>query len=53
MTTDDNKIIQVHFLGYSQNLFVGRLAERNRQLFFKYSPEFLNTGLEISPFKLP
>ncbi|MDR3176844.1 MAG: type II toxin-antitoxin system HipA family toxin [Desulfovibrio sp.] len=33
--------------------FVGRLAERNRSIFFEYGKEFLNSGVELSPFKLP
>ena len=33
--------------------FVGRLAEHKRTLFFEYDRDFLATGLELSPFKLP
>ncbi len=32
---------------------VGALAEHNRRLYFEYDPHFLDTGLELSPFKLP
>lgn len=32
---------------------VGRLALRDRRIFFEYDTEFLMSGLEISPFKLP
>lgn len=32
---------------------VGRLALRDRQIFFQYDPSFLETGLDISPLKLP
>ena len=32
---------------------VGRLAYRQRQILFEYDPDFLASGLEISPFKLP
>jgi len=32
---------------------VGRLARRNRQILFEYDPEFVASGLEISPLKLP
>lgn len=32
---------------------VGLLEERRSRIFFEYSPEFLKTGLELSPFKLP
>lgn len=33
--------------------FVGRLAERNRSVLFEYDKDFLNSGIELSPFKLP
>lgn len=33
--------------------FVGRLAERNRAILFEYDKDFLNSGIEFSPFKLP
>jgi serine/threonine-protein kinase HipA len=33
--------------------FVGKLAERNRTIFFEYAGGFLNSGIELSPFKLP
>ena len=33
--------------------FVGRLAERNRTILFEYDKDFLNAGIDISPFKLP
>lgn len=33
--------------------YVGRLAERNRLIFFEYDKDFLNSGMELSPFKLP
>jgi serine/threonine-protein kinase HipA len=32
---------------------VGRLAVRDRRIYFEYDPNFRATGLEISPFKLP
>lgn len=32
---------------------VGRLALKDRQIFFEYDPDFLKRGLEISPLKLP
>ena len=36
-----------------QTIPVGRLAERDRRIYFQYEDTFLNTGLEISPFHLP
>lgn len=32
---------------------VGELVTSNRQIFFKYYPEFIEKKIEISPFKLP
>ncbi len=33
--------------------FVGILDERNGNIYFEYAPEFIASGLELSPFKLP
>ncbi len=32
---------------------VGKLLEKNRQVFFEYDADFLNSPLQLSPFKLP
>lgn len=32
---------------------VGELVMKNRQIYFKYYPKFIETGLQISPFKVP
>ena len=32
---------------------VGLLYEKENRFFFEYSKDFLETGLQISPFKLP
>jgi len=32
---------------------VGTLAERDRRVFFEYAPEFLRSGLQLSPIHLP
>ena len=32
---------------------MGRLALKDRKIFFEYAPSFLELGLELSPFKLP
>ena len=32
---------------------VGTLAEQDRRIYFQYDAKFLQTGLELSPFKLP
>jgi serine/threonine-protein kinase HipA len=42
------------FLNHSkQQLHVGRLALKNRQIYFEYSSDFLATELPLSPFHLP
>lgn len=33
--------------------FVGKLAERNRTIFFEYDKNFLSNSIELSPFKFP
>ena len=33
-------------------LTVGTLAEQDRRIYFEYAPAFLDTGLQLSPFKL-
>lgn len=33
--------------------YVGKLAERDRTILFEYSSDFLDSGIELSPFKLP
>lgn len=34
-------------------IFVGRLALNQRKLFFEYDASFIESGLNLSPFKLP
>jgi len=36
-----------------QRYFVGRLRQYEKRIFFEYDADFLSTGLELSPFKLP
>jgi serine/threonine-protein kinase HipA len=35
------------------SLHVGTLAEDRGRMYFEYAPEFLSTGLNLSPFRLP
>ena len=37
----------------SKRQFIGRLAMKNRAIYFEYDSAFLSSGIEISPFKLP
>ncbi|MBI4676785.1 MAG: type II toxin-antitoxin system HipA family toxin [Elusimicrobia bacterium] len=39
--------------GPGESLFVGTLAEERGRAYFEYAPEFLPTGLNLSPFRLP
>jgi len=39
--------------GPSESLAVGTLAEDRGRIYFEYAPEFLATGLNLSPFRLP
>ncbi|PCI38484.1 MAG: phosphatidylinositol kinase [Thiotrichales bacterium] len=46
-------IVNVHFIHGTNKLSVGRLALKDRKIFFEYDPEFIKTDLQLSPFKLP
>lgn len=50
-----NNFTQSLFVDYcsARPLTMGRLAYVNRRIAFEYTPEFLELGLELSPFKLP
>ncbi|CAA6820106.1 MAG: Phosphatidylinositol kinase [uncultured Sulfurovum sp.] len=32
---------------------LGILAQKNKKIYFEYDKEFLKTGIQISPYKLP
>lgn len=51
--TEHINVIQVFYKRENEKLLMGRLAYRNREIYFEYDPDFLKTGLELSPFKLP
>lgn len=53
MNFSNTPIIHVSFLQKSKPLSVGRLILKDRKIFFEYSLDFLKTGIELSPFKLP
>lgn len=46
------KVIHVYYKPESEKIFVGRLALKDRKIFFEYAPTFIETGLNLSPFKL-
>ncbi len=45
--------LNVFLNSYGVRRTVGLLAERNGRIYFEYAPEFLDSGIELSPFKLP
>jgi serine/threonine-protein kinase HipA len=47
------KIVYVYYKPEDTKIFMGRLALKDRKLFFEYESSFINTGLNLSPFKLP
>lgn len=53
MTFQNTSLIHVCFMPRKEKISVGRLALKDRQFFFEYSPDFIKSGLELSPFKLP
>ena len=32
---------------------VGTLAQKDKKIYFEYDKDFLKTGIELSPYKLP
>lgn len=53
MTFPATSLVQVFFTGKNTKQLMGRLLLQNRKIFFEYDIHFLETGLELSPFKLP
>ena len=49
----NSDLIQVTYCRGDQLILMGRLASKERKIFFEYAPSFLELGLELSPFKLP
>ena len=50
-----NKKIEILnvYLAQDREKILGILAMQNNKIFFEYDKEFLKTGIEISPYKLP
>ena len=46
-------VIQVYFIRGEEKIPMGRLAIKERKIFFEYTAEFIKTRLELSPLKLP
>ena len=53
MKLDPVNIVRVFYKPRADKILVGRLALSKRKIFFEYDPGFIETGLDISPFKLP
>ena len=52
MTYTPTSLLTAYYRGEARRK-VGRLAVVNRQIVFEYDPQFLSSGIEISPLKLP
>lgn len=46
-------VVQVSYMRRDEKILMGRLVYKDRKIFFEYAADFLKTGLELSPFKLP
>jgi serine/threonine-protein kinase HipA len=53
MKFQKNSLIHVSYVKGLNILPMGRLALKDRKIFFEYHADFLKTGLKLSPFKLP
>lgn len=47
------RIVHVGYTPNSTTIPVGRLALKDRSIYFEYDSQFLRTELQLSPFKLP
>lgn len=53
MKVSSQQRVSVYYHGLGTKQLVGTLLLAQRQIHFEYAPSFLNTGLALSPFKLP
>jgi len=53
MSFEKTNTLQISYCHDKKTINLGRLAFINRKIAFEYSQDFLQLGLEISPFKLP
>ncbi len=53
MAPTSTSLLNVKYCGGRQPVPMGRLALVNRKFYFEYDSNFLELGLELSPFKLP
>ena len=45
--------LDVHLHTHGERRYVGKLAEQGGTILFQYASEFLDSGINISPFRLP
>ncbi len=45
--------LNVFLNAYGKRQYVGILQQQEQRIFFEYSPEFIPTGINLSPFMLP
>lgn len=48
-----HNLVYVYYHGCPSKQLMGRLLFKNRQIFFEYDGAFIQSRLELSPFKLP
>ena len=53
MTLQNTSVVRVYFIRGQEKLPMGKLVLKDRRIFFEYTLEFIKTGLELSPLKLP
>ncbi|RZI46973.1 type II toxin-antitoxin system HipA family toxin [Rickettsiales endosymbiont of Peranema trichophorum] len=53
MSFSNQNLVYVYYHGSGPKRLTGRLLLKNRKIFFEYDADFIKTGLELSPFKLP
>lgn len=53
MSEPTQNLVHVYYHGSLEKQLMGRLLLKDRQIFFEYDAAFIQTGLELSPFKLP
>jgi len=53
MIFNPQNLVYVYFNSKQDKRLVGRLFLKERKILFEYDREFLQSGLELSPFKLP
>ncbi|MBS0358113.1 MAG: type II toxin-antitoxin system HipA family toxin [Proteobacteria bacterium] len=53
MSRQNINLVNVKYSYNNEIVSVGRLALKERKIFFEYSQKFLELGRELSPFKLP